>query len=43
VVLFSGESDPSITAPRGKNVQVLRREKLGDLPVTEVAEALSLR
>jgi ADP-heptose:LPS heptosyltransferase len=43
VVLFSGESDPSITAPRGKNVQVLRCEKLGDLPVTEVAEALSLR
>lgn len=43
VVLFSGESDPSITAPRGEDVQVLRREKLGDLPVSEVAEALSLR
>ena len=43
VVLFSDESDPSITAPRGPDVQVLRREKLGDLPVSEVAEALSLR
>jgi ADP-heptose:LPS heptosyltransferase len=43
VVLFSKESDPSITAPRGDDVQVLRREKLGDLPVSEVADALSLR
>lgn len=43
VVLFSGESDPSITAPRGADVRVLRRENLGDLPVSEVAETLSLR
>ena len=43
VVLFSGESDPAITAPRGDDVQILRREKLADLPVSEVAEALSLR
>ncbi|MFT5486215.1 MAG: ADP-heptose:LPS heptosyltransferase [Paracoccaceae bacterium] len=43
VVLFSDESDPSITAPRGPDVQVLRREKLGDLPVSEVAGTLSLR
>ncbi|MAI49464.1 MAG: ADP-heptose--LPS heptosyltransferase [Rhodospirillaceae bacterium] len=43
VVLFSDESDPSITAPRGPDVQVLRREKLADLPVSEVAETLSLR
>lgn len=43
VVLFSGESDPEITAPRGPSVQVLRRENLGDLPVSEVAETLSLR
>jgi ADP-heptose:LPS heptosyltransferase len=43
VVLFSGESDPAITAPRGDDVQVLRRDKLADLPVSEVAEALSLR
>lgn len=43
VVLFSGESDPAITAPRGPSVQVLRRENLGDLPVSEVAETLSLR
>lgn len=43
VVLFSDESDPAITAPRGAEVQVLRREKLGDLSVSEVAEALSLR
>lgn len=43
IVLFSGESDPEITAPRGPSVQVLRRENLGDLPVSEVAETLSLR
>jgi len=43
VVLFSGESDPAITAPRGPDVQVLRRENLADLPVSEVAATLSLR
>ena len=43
VVLFSEESDPAITAPRGDDVQILRREKLADLHVSEVAEALSLR
>lgn len=43
VVLFSDESDPSITAPHGPDVQVLHREELGDLPVSEVAGALSLR
>ena len=43
VVLFSAESDPAITAPRGTDVQVLQREKLADLPVSEVAGALRLR
>ena len=43
VGLFSGESNPAITAPRGDDVQILRRDKLADLPVSEVAEALSLR
>lgn len=43
VVLFSGKSDPAITAPRGPDVQVLRRENLADLPVSEVAATLSLR
>ena len=43
MVLFSDESDPSITAPRGPDVLILRREKLRELPVSEVAEALSLR
>jgi len=43
VVLFSEESDPAITAPRGDDVQILRSEKLADLHVSEVAEALSLR
>ncbi len=43
VVLFSAESNPAITAPRGTDVQVLQREKLADLPVSEVAGALRLR
>ena len=43
VVLFSDESNPSLTAPRGPDVQFLRRENLRDLPVSEVAETLSLR
>lgn len=36
VVLFSGESDPTLCAPRGR-VTVLRRERLSGLAVDEVA------
>ena len=43
VVLFSGDSDPALTAPRGASVTVLRRQNLADLEVAEVADALSLR
>lgn len=40
VVLFSEESDPKRTAPRGSSVSVLRREPLADLAVTDVAAAV---
>ena len=40
VVLFSSDSDPALTAPRGKSVTVLRREFLTDLPVCDVLAAL---
>jgi ADP-heptose:LPS heptosyltransferase len=43
VVLFSAVSDPSLTAPRGREVEVLRRDNLADLSVESVAAALSLR
>ncbi len=47
VVLFSGESDPALCAPRGPagaaSVTVLRRESLADLALDEVDAALSLR
>lgn len=36
VVLFSGESEPALCAPRGPAVRVLRRPSLTELPVTEV-------
>jgi ADP-heptose:LPS heptosyltransferase len=39
VVLFSGSSDPALTAPRGR-VAVLRQADLADLPVDRVAAAL---
>ena len=39
VVLFSGESDPALCAPRGPVVRALRRSNLADLTVEEVAEA----
>jgi len=39
VVLFSGASDPALTAPRGPSVVVVRRPSLGDLSVDEVAHA----
>lgn len=43
VVLFSAASDPSLTAPRGTEVEVLQRENLADLSVEAVAAALRLR
>ena len=43
VVLFSAESDPALTAPRGPAVTVLRRDSLGDLAVAAVEAALTMR
>ena len=42
VVLFSAESDPERTAPRGRAVKVLRREPLSALPADDVWRALEL-
>jgi ADP-heptose:LPS heptosyltransferase len=39
VVLFSGDSDPALCAPRGQ-VTVLRKPDLAELPVTEVIASL---
>lgn len=36
LVLFSGESDPALCAPRGRAVEVLRRERLAELSAQEV-------
>jgi len=41
-VLYSAASDPSLTAPRGPDVVILRRDNLADLPVDEVAATLGL-
>lgn len=43
LVLFSSDSDPALTAPRGPSVTVLQRPDLAELSVATVAEALSLR
>lgn len=43
VVLFSNDSNPTITAPRGPDVTILQKENLADLTVNEVAAAFSLR
>ncbi len=40
LVLFSRDSDPTLTAPRGRRVTVLREPELADLPVERVAAAL---
>jgi ADP-heptose:LPS heptosyltransferase len=42
-VLYSGASDPVLTAPRGPRVSVLRRESLEALSVEEVAATLAFR
>lgn len=39
-VLYSAASDPALTAPRGDDVIILRRDDLGDLSVDEVADTL---
>lgn len=36
IVLFSGESDPALCAPRGRHVEVLREGSLHDLSVERV-------
>jgi len=43
LALFSQFSDPALCAPRGADVQILRRPLLGDLEVDEVEAALRLR
>ncbi len=40
-VLYSAESDPALTAPRGAHVIVLRRADLAELAVEEVAATLA--
>ncbi|HIF08672.1 MAG TPA: glycosyltransferase family 9 protein [Sneathiellales bacterium] len=42
VVLFSADSDPSLCAPRGTQVTVLREDKLTDLSVAKVANVLNI-
>jgi ADP-heptose:LPS heptosyltransferase len=42
-ILYSAASDPALTAPRGRDVVILRRTDLATLPVEEVAATLALR
>jgi ADP-heptose:LPS heptosyltransferase len=42
LVLFSGDSNPDLCAPRGPQVSLLRRDNLIDLSVEDVALALDL-
>ena len=41
-VLYSAASDPALTAPRGEDVVILRRDNLTDLAVDDVAATLRL-
>lgn len=40
IALFSSASDPVLTAPRGRDVTILQRPRLCDLPVDEVLAAV---
>jgi ADP-heptose:LPS heptosyltransferase len=42
LTLFSGASDPALTAPRGPRAQVLQRAALADLTVQEVLRTLGV-
>jgi ADP-heptose:LPS heptosyltransferase len=39
LTLFSAASDPALCAPRGSRATILRRDRLADLPVNDVADA----
>jgi ADP-heptose:LPS heptosyltransferase len=41
-VLYSAASDPDLTAPRGRDVVILRRPRLADLGLAEVAASLAM-
>lgn len=41
-VLYSADSDPALTAPRGPRVTVVRRPRLADLTLAEVAATLAI-
>ena len=41
-VLYAQASDPALTQPRGRQVAVLRRRRMADLAVDEVAATLPL-
>src|SRR6185312_2670945 len=41
-VLYSAASDPALTAPRGPEILILRRQSLADLSVEEVAVGLAI-
>jgi ADP-heptose:LPS heptosyltransferase len=41
-VLYSAASDPTLTAPRGRDVVILRKDDLAALSVDEVAATLCL-
>jgi ADP-heptose:LPS heptosyltransferase len=43
VVLFSAASDPALCAPRGADIEILRRDSLEDLSINAVEAALRLR
>jgi len=40
LVLFSCDSDPALCAPRGRQVALLRQDRLSDLPLDTVLSAL---
>jgi ADP-heptose:LPS heptosyltransferase len=42
VVLFSAASEPALCAPRGRAVTILRRDRLADMEIDEVARAAGL-
>ena len=41
-VLYSAASDPALTAPRGRDVVILRRDSLADLPADAVIATLGM-
>ena len=40
IVLFGSDSDPSLCAPRGNNIDIIRKSKINNITVEEIKKII---